>query len=273
MGDHLDVQANGIRFAYLEEGEGPLVLLLHGFPDTARSWDFLRPKLAQKGYRAVSPWLRGYAPTEIPMRDTDGRTLGEDVAALIGALTNTGKAIVIAHDWGASAAYTAAALYPEKIEKLFVVGIPHPGAIKPSFGKVWGVRHFFAFKIPGAAKRFAKDDFAALPDIYKRWSPAWSPPASEFDDVRETFSNFASLEAAMGYYRKLPLTPPSYFKKKIAVDTVAFAGTDDPIVDPDDYRAAERMFTGEYTVETMPGGHFMHREHPDTFADLLLKHL
>ena len=73
MGDHLDVQANGIRFAYLEEGEGPLVLLLHGFPDTARSWDFLRPKLAEKGYRAVSPWLRGYAPTEIPMRDTDGR--------------------------------------------------------------------------------------------------------------------------------------------------------------------------------------------------------
>ena len=91
--------------------------------------------------------------------------------------------------------------------------------------------------------------------------------------MRETFSNFASLEAAMGYYRKLPLTPPSYFKKKISVDTVAFAGTDDPIVDPDDYRAAERMFTGEYTVETMPGGHFMHREHPDTFADLLLKHL
>src|SRR5262245_28844344 len=57
------VEANGLRFAYLEDGAGPLVLLLHGFPDTARTWDHIRPQIAAKGYRVVTPWLRGYAPT------------------------------------------------------------------------------------------------------------------------------------------------------------------------------------------------------------------
>ena len=56
------VDANGLRFAYLEEGSGPLVLLLHGFPDTAHTWDELRPRIAAKGYRAVSPFMRGYSP-------------------------------------------------------------------------------------------------------------------------------------------------------------------------------------------------------------------
>ena len=63
MGDAIQfVDANGLRFGYLEEGSGPLVLLLHGFPDTAHTWDELRPRIAAKGYRAVSPFLRGYAP-------------------------------------------------------------------------------------------------------------------------------------------------------------------------------------------------------------------
>lgn len=266
------VQANGIRFAYLEEGEGPLVLLLHGFPDTAHTWDDVRPRIAKKGFRAVSPFLRGYHPTEIPPRDADGRTIGEDVLALIDAL-GADEAIVVAHDWGASAAYTAAAFGPERIDRMFIVGIPHPAAIQPTLGKVWGVRHFFAYKLPGAAKRFAAQDFAALPAIYKRWSPAWSPPPSEFESVRACFSNAASLEAAMGYYRQLPLRPPDYFKKKLDVPTVCFAGTDDPIVPISDYHRAKRMFTKSYAVEEMPGGHFMHREHPEIFAQKLLARL
>ena len=267
------VDANGIRFAYLEEGEGPLVLLFHGFPDTAETWSDVLPRIAAKGYRAVAPNLRGYHPTEVPMRDPDGRTIGEDVLALIDALNDGEPAIVIAHDWGASAAYSAAALGPEKISKLFIVAIPHPLTIKPTAGKVWGVRHFFTYKLPGAAKRFAKNDFAALLEIYERWSPAWTPDPSEFDAIRECFSHEGSLHAAFGYYRQLPLTPPKYLKKKLPMPTVCFAGTEDPVVTPADYHAAKRMFTGEYTVEEMPGGHFLHREHPERFAELLLKHL
>lgn len=267
------VDANGIRFAYLEAGEGPLVLLFHGFPDTAHTWDDVLPRIAEAGYRAVAPNMRGYHPTEVPDQDPDGRTLGEDVLALIDALGNGEPAIVIAHDWGASAAYSAAALRPEAIRKLFIVAIPHPMAIKPSLSKVWGVRHFFAYKMPGAASRFARDDFAALPAIYRRWSPAWSPEPDEFEAIRTCFGHQPSLDCAFGYYRQLEFSPPSYLKNKLPMDTVCFAGTDDPIIEPADYHGAARMFTGDYTVEEMPGGHFLHREHPARFAELLLQHL
>lgn len=169
------VEANGLSFAYLEEGKGPLVLLLHGFPDTARSWDHARPRIAAKGFRAVSPWMRGYAPTAIPDRDADLETLARDALALIEALGER-SAILVGHDWGAAASYAAASLDPARIQKLCTIAIPHPATLKPSPKNLWAARHFIAYKLPGAAGRFARDDFAALPVIYKRWSPPGRRP-------------------------------------------------------------------------------------------------
>jgi pimeloyl-ACP methyl ester carboxylesterase len=265
------VEANGLRFAYLEEGTGPLVLLLHGFPDTAHTWDDVRPRLAAKGYRVVSPFMRGYHPTQVPERDADQETLVRDVLALIPAL-GASDAIVIGHDWGASAAYGAAGLGPERVRKLVTIGIPHPATLKPTLKKLWGVRHFAAYKLPGAAARFAASDFAALPAIYRRWSPAWSPAAGEFDAIRECFSHRESLDAAMGYYRQLAFRPTESLRRRIAAPTVTFAGLDDGVVEPSDYYRAKRMFEGEYVVEEVPGGHFLHREHPGVFAERLLAH-
>jgi pimeloyl-ACP methyl ester carboxylesterase len=266
------VDANGLRFAFLEEGSGPLVLLLHGFPDTAHSWDDLRPRIAAKGYRAVSPFMRGYSPSGIPDRDSDQETLARDPLALIEAL-GAREAVVIGHDFGAAAAYGAAALGPDRVKKLFTIAIPHPGALKPTLKKLWSVRHFAVYKLPGAPQRFARDDFAALPAIYRRWSPTWNPDPTEFDAVRASFSDPASLNAAFGYYRKLSPIPSASLKTRITSPTVVFAGLDDPMAEPWDYRFAARMFENEYIVEEVPGGHFMHREHPNVFAERLLTHL
>src|ERR1700690_4202016 len=125
------VDANGLKFAYLEEGSGPLVLLLHGFPDTAHTWDDLRPRIAAKGYRVVSPFMRGYRPSGIPDRDADQETLARDALALIDALGEK-SAAVVGHDWGAAAAYGAAALDPGRVNKLISVGIPHPATLRPT---------------------------------------------------------------------------------------------------------------------------------------------
>src|ERR1700760_775300 len=266
------VDANGLKFAYLEEGTGPLVLMLHGFPDTAHTWDHLRSRIAAKGYRAVSPFMRGYHPTAIPDRAADQEMLARDPLALIEAL-GAREAVVIGHDWGASAAYGAAGLGPDRGKKLLVIGIPHPATLKPSLKKLWGVRHFAAYKLPGAPNRFARNDFAALPAICRRWSPTWDPDPAEFEPVRTCFSNPASLNAAFGYYRKLSSLPSASLKARITVPTVVFAGLDDPIAEPADYRGAARMFAGDYIVEEVDGGHFMHREHPDAFAERLLAHL
>ncbi|HEY3994599.1 MAG TPA: alpha/beta hydrolase [Mycobacterium sp.] len=273
MGDEIHfIEANGLRFAYLEQGSGPLVLMLHGFPDTAHTWDDLRPRIAANGYRVVSPYLRGYRPSAIPAADPDQETLARDPLALIEAL-GARDAVVIGHDFGAAAAYGAAAVGADRVKKLVVIAIPHPATLKPSLRKLWGVRHFAAYKLPGAAERFARNDFAALPAIYRRWSPTWNPDPREFDAIRETFSDPASLSAAFGYYRKLSPVPSASLKARITVPAVAFAGLDDPIAEPSDYRRAARMFDNEYIVEEVPGGHFMHREHPDVFAERLLAHL
>jgi pimeloyl-ACP methyl ester carboxylesterase len=266
------VQANGIRFAYLEAGEGPLVLLMHGFPDTARTWDAIRPRIAELGYRAVSPFMRGYHPTEVPARDADAETLAHDVLALIEALGEK-SAILIGHDWGASAVYGAATIAPEKVLQLFALGIPHPATLRPTLSKLWGVRHFLAYKLPGAADRFAKSDFAALPALYRRWSPAWQPQPEEFSAVRACFAHRQSLHAAFGYYRQLTFLTPDYLKEPITVPTVVFFGQNDPLVTLDDYQYAARMFENDYTIEQVPGGHFLHREHPEEFAARLLAHL
>src|SRR5512135_27547 len=111
------VRANGVRFATLEAGDGPLVLCLHGFPDDARSFRHQLPALAKAGFRAVAPFMRGYAPTEVP---ADGRyqsaVLSQDIVALISALGSS-SAYVFGHDWGAVAAYGAAVLAPDKVTK------------------------------------------------------------------------------------------------------------------------------------------------------------
>ncbi len=272
MSDVQYVEANGARFAFLSEGEGPLVLAFHGFPDTAHGWDRIRPPLAARGYRVVTPFLRGYRPSAIPDRDTDQETLARDVIALIDAF-GAERAILIGHDWGASAVYGATQLAPERVDKLFALAIPLPASIRPTLRKLWGVRHFIAFKLPGAAKRFASDDFAALPAICKRWSPTWDLGDDDLAAVRECFADPASLDAALGYYRALPFRIPAWARQKIAVDTVVFAGLDDPNADVDDYEHARRMFTGDYVIETMPGGHFLHIEHPEVFFERLSEHL
>ena len=99
------VTANGLEFGYLSDGppDGPLALCLHGFPDTAHTWRHLLPRLADAGYHAVAPFLRGYAPTSVP---ADGRydtgTLALDVCALHEALGGGPDAVVIGHDWGSA---------------------------------------------------------------------------------------------------------------------------------------------------------------------------
>src|SRR3954454_10859481 len=94
------VEANGLTFTYRTMGEGPLALCLHGFPDSAHTWDFLLPELADAGFRAVAPFLRGYAPTDVP---ADGLyqpgALASDYIALHAALGGDGEAVLIGHDW------------------------------------------------------------------------------------------------------------------------------------------------------------------------------
>ncbi len=265
------VDASGLRFGYFESGSGPLVLLIHGFPDTAHSWDPTRRALAAAGFRAVAPFTRGYAPTDVPPTEAyDSDTLGQDVIALVRALGGGAPAVVVGHDWGASAAYSAAALGPETVRLLVTIAIPHPNSITPTPSAIWAVRHFFALNRRSALRWVPDDDFAYIDELLHRWSPRWNPGPEESAEVKKIFRNPKNLDAALGYYRALRPWPPRSHKMKISVPSVSFAGDSD-IMPVGAYEKARSMFTGSYEVVQMRGGHFMHREHPDEFNEKLLR--
>ena len=119
------IDANGIRFHYLTDGEGPLVVLLHGFPQFSYEYRHLVPALARAGYRAVAPDMRGFGETSRPARIEDYalQTLGDDVAALVDALGEP-KAHVLGHEWGGIVAAEAALSHPEVVDRLILVNGP-----------------------------------------------------------------------------------------------------------------------------------------------------
>ncbi|MFT5354670.1 MAG: pimeloyl-ACP methyl ester carboxylesterase [Polyangiales bacterium] len=268
------VTTASLEMATLRWGEtGPLVLLVHGFPDTARTWDALGPRVAAEGFRVIAPYTRGYAPSAVPADGKyDSDSLGRDLIELLDALGED-KAMLVGHDWGASACLGAAALYPERIERLATLAIPHPAVMKPSLGLLWDARHFIAYKLPGAEKRFAKNDFAALEAIYERWSPAFDWPDSEFESAKNSFSSPGCLDAAFGYYRALTTKLPPGMRKKIEVPSLVLGGKSDPIASEANFEDSRRRFTGDVQIKMVPGGHFLHREYPDDLFNALMPFL
>lgn len=268
---HKFVDAGGLRFAYLEEGTGPLVVLVHGFPDTAHTWDATMTALAAAGYRAVAPFTRGYHPTAIPSDgayDTD--TLGNDVVALIDALGGA-PAIVVGHDWGASAGYAAAAMAPDKVKLLVTVAIPHPASIVPTPRLAWKMRHLLTLRGPQAAALLRAQGGAHVDELWRRWSPAWKDiPATETAKFKAILAEPGVAEATLGYYRANTLRLPSSLRRPVTVPTVSFAGEHDNIP-PRMYEKARKRFTASYEVVQVPGGHFMHREHPAEFTTELVR--
>lgn len=262
------VHVNGVDMAYLESGRGPLVLLVHGFPDTAHTWDVVRPRVAELGYRVVAPFTRGYFPTEVS-KDAryDSDTLGADLIALIAALGER-EAVILGHDWGASAAFSAVGLAPERVSLLITSAIPHPASMKPTPSLLWSVRHFASLGRAGAAGWVAKDNFAHIDELVQRWSPTWEVPPGETDRVKEAFRNPGCLDAALGYYRAISPFLPKSQRRRVMVPSVGLAAVSDIIPVSHYHRAASRYGAG-YQVKYLPGGHFAHRQDPKAFIQAL----
>ena len=270
------VRANGINFHYLEMGEGPLALCFHGFPDHAWSFRHLLPDLAQAGFRAVAPFMRGYAPTEPP---ADGRyhavLLCKDVLALIGAL-GAERACLIGNDWGAGAVTGATILEPDQVNKLVIIAagqVDHD--LSMSYQYLKGTWHSYFFQLPVAEPAVAYNDFAFVEEWWRDASPEWDIPASALESIRETFRKPGVVEAALGYYRARysPALPDPSLREEqarvaagpVTVSTLALHGTRDrpKRLDAFESAAMDAFFTGGLEKVIIPGaGHFMHQEKP-----------
>lgn len=270
------VEANGINFHYLEMGEGPLALCMHGFPDHAYSFRHLLPELADAGFRGVAPFMRGYAPTEAPR---DGRyqtaLLSQDVLALIGAL-GFEQAYLIGNDWGASAVSGASVLEPEKVIKLVTIASGRADEeLRMDFQFLKGTWHAYYFQLPAAGATLARNDFAFIEAWWRDASPEWDIPEEYIESIKETFRKPGVVEAALGYYRATynhALQDPALedVQKRInagpvTVPTLALHGTRDrpKRIDAFESEDMDRFFTGGLEKVIIQGtGHFMHQEKP-----------
>lgn len=202
------VQAGGLEFQFVEAGpaSGPLALCLHGFPDSPWTYRHLLPALAQAGYRAVAPFMRGYAPTEIPVDgDFSTRALASDPNALHEALGGGSDAVLIGHDWAAFAVYGALAAEPARWRCAVIGSVPHFNVfaqIAFSYAQIKRSFYFWFFQMAASTDLVAAHDLAFIEGLWRDWSPAYDP-TPELGHAKDCLRDPAHLRAAMGYYRDL----------------------------------------------------------------------
>lgn len=197
--------ANGLRVAHrVMGGDGPLALLLHGFPDTPATWRHLGPQLAAAGFRVVAPWLRGYAPTSIPADGRyDGDTLAADANRLHDVLGGDRDAVLVGHDWGAHAAYIAAHAAPERWRRVVTLAVPPEPALdgiltsRRQLRRSW---YIVAAQVPW--ERLAPERaMARIERLWTDWSPGYRPTREDLDPLRATMQVPGGLAAMLGPYR------------------------------------------------------------------------
>ena len=232
----------GNSFVVSQAGEGPDIVLLHGFPDTPHSWSEVQAALVGAGWRVSVPWLRGYHPdTIVAGRRYDPETLGRDGLGLLDAI-GAPRAVLVGHDWGALETYVAATLAPERVRAMVTLAIPHPSLLRRTPASLWAARHFLALKLPWAARATRRNDFAYLDKLYRRWAPNWSGPERDesLREAKRALSSQETLNGAIDYYRALPLGGSRLLEGPPAVPGLIVGGTAD-LVDAELFTATAAL--------------------------------
>lgn len=287
------VRTRELDIAYLERGprDGPPVLLVHGFPDDARTWERVALAFAAAGYRTLAPFVRGFGPTRFA---ADGVARTGEVAALARDVLVFADALglrafhYVGHDWGARAGYAAAALAPDRFTSLTALavayGTNHAGQTMPvEQTRAYWYQWYFA--TPRGADELARDRHAFCRALWRFWSPGWSFADAEYDATAASFANPDFVEVVLSSYRQRWDFVPgadAYAADRdalarvptIAVPTLVLMGADDGATLPSSATGKETLFTGPYRVELIAGsGHFLQREQPDDVARHVLAHM
>ena len=276
------IEGDGVRLHFVERGSGPLVVLLHGFPEFWYGWRHQLPVLASAGYRAVALDLRGYNLSERPPRveDYTRERLAADVAAAIARLGGRAHAVV-GHDWGGIVAWRLSVRHAERLERLVVLNAPHPGRYRElartpgQLGRSWYVG---AIQIPVLPELLLRrGDFAPLVRVLRaEHSRGHQPSEHEIEAYRASWRVPGALTAALSYYRALKralLRGPATDHATTSHPTLVVCGMRDGALVPGNVDRLERWAPDLRVVRVDEARHFVQSDAPDAVNDALLRFL
>ncbi len=282
-----------LRIGYEVTGPatGSPVVLVHGWPDDARTWDAVLPTLHDAGYRTYVPWLRGCGPTRF-LRDDTFRSgqlvaMGQDLVDFTSAL-GLGRHALVGHDWGARAAYIAAALDETKVSACVGVSVGY-GTNSPSqklsYRQTQNYWYHWLMATPRGKALVHDDRRAFTRHIWNEWFVAYTPDAAEFERTAASFDNGDWADVVVHSYcvRWNNAAPDPYYVElegrfdpppKQRVATLTLHGALDPVNAPQSSEGKESFFTGPYERRLIDGaGHFPQRERSAETARHLLEWL
>lgn len=286
------IRTNTLEIFYEDTGahDAPPVLLLHGWPDAPRSFHPVAKLLNAAGWRTVTPYLRGSEPTRFLSADAPrfgaGVALAQDAFDLADAL-GLGSFAVVGHDWGARAAYTMAALAPQRLFAVAALALAYqPRAVfrVPDFEQSKRFWYQWFQCVEDGAQAIRKDPIAFARLQWDTWSPPGWFDEAEFQATAESFRHPDWAAITLNAYRARWIageaTDPRYAAlqqklsetESIAVPTLMIQGAADSCDAPSESEGQEHLFTAGYRRILLEGvGHFPHREAPQPVAEAILQ--
>ena len=273
---------NGVQLHYREAGHGPLVIMLHGFPEFWYAWRHLMPAVADAGYHVVAPDMRGYNLSGKPQGVASYRidTLADDVAALINHLGER-RAHIIGHDWGGAVAWHLAMRHREAIDRLVIINAPHPRAFARELRRprqLWRSRYMLLFQLPRLAEALiARNDFAIIRRILRN-DPANPDVFTDVDIDRyvHALARPWALTSAINYYRaaaRFRPRPTRGFSSRIDAPTLLIWGDRDRHLDGRLSEGLER-WVPNLAVEHLPkASHWVMSDAPEDVERLVVNFL
>jgi pimeloyl-ACP methyl ester carboxylesterase len=287
------IEAGVLNIGYAEAGpaDGPVVILLHGWPYDIYAFVDVVPLLASAGFRVIAPWLRGYGTTRFLSADTlrNGQqgALATDVIALMDAL-KIDKAVVAGFDWGARTANIVAAIWPQRVKALvsvsgYLIGSQEANKkpLPPSAELQWWYQYYFATERGRLGYEKYRREFSKL--IWQLASPKWNFDDATFERSAASFDNPDHVAIVIHNYRwRLGLAPGEAkydeLEKRlaefpaIAVPTITLEGDANGAPHPDP-KVYARKFSGKYAHRLITGGigHNLPQEAPQAFADAVIE--
>ena len=287
------VDAGVLNVAYFEAGpaDGPVVMLLHGFPYDIHSYVDVAPQLAAQGCRTIVPYLRGYGPThfrdEKTPRSGEQAAIGADLMALMDAL-GVSRAVFAGYDWGGRAACIGAALWPDRciglvsansyqIQDIAKAMVP----ARPEREVALWYQYYFQLERGRAGLAANRREIARI--LWKQWSPNWRFDDASFERTAAAHDNTDYVDVVIHSYRHrygLADGNPQYadIQRRLAslpaisVPTITLDGDADGVAPATDGTASAAKFTGRRTHRVIPrAGHNLPQEEPEAFAAAVME--